>query len=246
MHAVAHGTTTPIARCLGVPTLDDMLIARHRCIDARLEASIRTCGVRQVVELASGLSARGLRMLRRFDGLTWIDADLPAMARRKRKRVADAHGHVEGYHVHAVNVLHEGGSLAIERLSEVLDPNVATAVITEGLTMYFGLDTTQGIWRRVRALIESLNAPGAYLSDLYLHADLVGYPAAAWFIGGLERFARGGVHIHFDTPDEVTAALVGAGFDDVFVHVPQDTSDPSAPGGSPLVRVLEARVIGER
>jgi len=242
MHAATRAAMNPIARCMGVPTLEDMLVARHRGIDARLDAAIRQHGVRQVVELASGLSARGLRMTRQYEGLRWIDADLPGMARRKRERIAQVHGVIDDYEVAEVNVLHTEGAHSIERLAERLEPGVATAVITEGLTMYFPLHDTQGIWRRIRGLFGAVGGPGVYLSDLHLHADLDGFRPAQWFVDAVERVARGGVHIHFDTVDEVTAALLAAGFDDVFAHVPRGPIALDDAGERPLVRVLEARV----
>ena len=241
-HAATRAAMNPLARCMGVPGLEDMLVARHRGIDTRLEAAIRQQGVKQVVELASGLSARGLRMTRAIPGLTWVDADLPGMARRKRERIERVHGVVDGYTVAEVNVLHREGPQCIGRLIDRLKPGVPTAVITEGLTMYFPLHETQGIWRRIRGLLGAIGAPGVYLSDLHLHADLARFRPAMWFIDTLERIARGGVHIHFDTLDEVVAALVAVGFDDVFAHVPQGPIALDESGERPLVRVLEARV----
>jgi O-methyltransferase involved in polyketide biosynthesis len=73
------------SRLLGGPTLEDYLLARHGAIDALLEVAIEEGGVTQVIELAAGLSPRGWRFSRRYGAsLTYIEADLPAMAERKR------------------------------------------------------------------------------------------------------------------------------------------------------------------
>src|SRR5687768_12863247 len=62
------------------PNLDMMLLARHRVIDKLLEKEIVEGRVGQVIEIAAGLSARGLRFARRFPQIRYLEADLPAMA----------------------------------------------------------------------------------------------------------------------------------------------------------------------
>jgi hypothetical protein len=46
---------------LGRGSLEQYLLARHRAIDLLLERAIDDHGIRQVIEIASGLSARGWR-----------------------------------------------------------------------------------------------------------------------------------------------------------------------------------------
>src|SRR5262245_26104268 len=49
------------ARAVGGPSLEGLLVARHRVIDHLLEAAIRSEKVGQVLEIACGLSPRGWR-----------------------------------------------------------------------------------------------------------------------------------------------------------------------------------------
>ncbi len=49
----------------GQADLESMLLARHRVIDHLLKEAIKSGRVGQVVEVAAGLSPRGLRMRRR-------------------------------------------------------------------------------------------------------------------------------------------------------------------------------------
>src|SRR5687768_3167100 len=49
------------ARAVGLPSLEGMLLARHRLIDLRLTEAIETGEISQVVEVAAGLSPRGWR-----------------------------------------------------------------------------------------------------------------------------------------------------------------------------------------
>ena len=70
----------------GQGTLDGFLLARHHLIDALLERAIAAGQVSQVIEVACGLSPRGYRFARRHgDKITYIEADLPAMAAKKRE-----------------------------------------------------------------------------------------------------------------------------------------------------------------
>ncbi len=71
---------------LGRGTLESYLLARHRAIDSLLTTAIEEHGIRQVIEVAAGLSPRGWRFAQRYgDRLTYIEADLPGMAERKRR-----------------------------------------------------------------------------------------------------------------------------------------------------------------
>ena len=74
-----------LSRMLRGPTLEGMLLSRHRILDALLSDAIDDGEVSQVVEVACGMSPRGWRFARRYgDALTYVEADLPAMAARKR------------------------------------------------------------------------------------------------------------------------------------------------------------------
>ena len=61
--------------------LETSLLQRHHVIDHLLDEAIQAGRVGQVVELAAGLSGRGLRFARRYRrrGLTVVEGDLPGM-----------------------------------------------------------------------------------------------------------------------------------------------------------------------
>src|SRR3954452_14836183 len=76
------------SKVFGGPTLEGLLLARHRIIDSILDGLIEG-GVSQVVEAACGMSPRGWRFSERYgERLAYVEADLPAMARRKRAALA--------------------------------------------------------------------------------------------------------------------------------------------------------------
>ena len=60
--------------------IEAFLLQRHLQIDAQLTEAIEQQGVRQVVEIACGLSPRGRRFCSRYPQLQYLEADLPAMA----------------------------------------------------------------------------------------------------------------------------------------------------------------------
>src|SRR6185369_4956604 len=63
------------AHALGMPTLEGMLLARHRLIDLRLQQAIDAGEVSQIVEVACGLSPRGWRFRQRYgEAITYVEA----------------------------------------------------------------------------------------------------------------------------------------------------------------------------
>src|SRR5262245_41277416 len=54
--------------------LETMLLARHRLIDRLLTEAIEAGRVRQVVEIAAGMSPRGFRFAQRFPKVHYIEA----------------------------------------------------------------------------------------------------------------------------------------------------------------------------
>ena len=79
------------SRALGGPSLEPYLMARHLAIDARVEQAIESGRVSQVLEVAAGLSLRGWRFVQRYgDRITYVEADLPPMAERKRRALVRA------------------------------------------------------------------------------------------------------------------------------------------------------------
>jgi len=216
----------------GGPSLEAMLLARHRVIDHLLEAAIDAGDVTQVLELAAGLSPRGWRMTERHgDAITYVEADLPAMAARKRRALDVLGG---GPRVVDLDVLAPGG---LEALADTLDPERGVAVVTEGLLNYFDRDHVTALWAR---LVEAFGGFPAllYLSDLHVRSA-AGGPLAAGFTVLLQTFVRGRVHLHFADEAEALAALRAAGFSTAVLHHPHDFGH-DAPGTG-LVRVIEAR-----
>ena len=199
--------TMVIRRLLGTGTLESYLLARHRAIDALLKQAIDGRGVRQVIEVAAGLSPRGWRFARQYgEQLTYVEADLPGMAARKR-RALERMGSLGRRHVvRELDVLRQDSLAAV---AAELDPSQGLAIVTEGLLGYLPSDDVHAIWHRFATTLGGFPS-GVYISDI--HIGSVQDAAVQVFRVLLSLFVRGRVHLHFESPEEVVAALKAAGF----------------------------------
>src|SRR4051794_6840172 len=223
---------------LGGPRLEHFLLARHRIMDRLLTAEIESGRVGQVVELAAGMSPRGLSYVEAHPELTYVETDLPAMAERKRA-VLDRIGTDTSRHlVEPVDVL--GPDLG--QLFDSLDSDTGVAVVTEGLLNYLATPQVEQLWTRLGE--ELARFPfGCYVSDI--HLDPGRRSADRAFAGVLGLVVLGRVHFHYDDEPEAEAALLRAGFTDARLHAPSEYAnelpDMDATGAD-RVRVVEAVV----
>src|SRR6185436_20130763 len=122
----------------GLPTLEGMLLARHRLIDLRLSQAIDAGEISQVVEVAAGLSPRGWRFRNRYgDRITYVEADLPGMLANKQSILAELGGETPHHRTMEVDALASSGPTSIDAICASLDPKRGTAILTEGLINYF-------------------------------------------------------------------------------------------------------------
>jgi O-methyltransferase involved in polyketide biosynthesis len=209
---------------VGTGRLEAYLLARHQAIDALLERAIDQRGVRQVIEVAAGLSPRGWRFARRYGReLTYVETDLPGMAERKRRALERIGSDPHRHWVRELDILQEGGLATVAR---DLDPSQGLAIVTEGLLPYLPTDAVKTIWRRFATTLSDF-AAGVYISDIGLGSDQDARVRAFRVL--LSMFVRGRVYTHFESPKEVVAALRGAGFATAEV---QRAADVIGGGGS--------------
>jgi len=249
--AVLYNTLQPLLRgyhrMTGHTTLEMFLLRRHKVIDHLLEQAITSGAVTQVIEIAAGLSPRGLRFMQRFGatGLRYIEGDLPDMAATKRARLDAKNLRGSNHHVVTLNALLDEGPESLAGVATKLcDPGQGVAILTEGLVNYFDRQRTEAMWTRFARF--SRDYPDSvYLSDLHVHDEAMKVPIARAFQGALSAFARGSVHFHYRTPTEATRALHSVGFGSVSLHQPEVFSTvltlPDAGVEQDIVRIVEAR-----
>jgi O-methyltransferase involved in polyketide biosynthesis len=242
-----HGALAlPIAasRAIGGPTLEGLLLARHRIIDSVLDDLIQG-GVSQVIEAACGMSPRGWRFSERYgEQLTYLEADLPAMARRKREALARMGSLSDRHRVAELDVLREGGPGSLEALVGELDPGKGLAIVTEGLLTYFDDATVDALWARLARILAPFSK-GAYLADLRFARPDRGTPERAFDVI-LGAFVRGRVHAYRGDEDSARDALRRAGFAEARLH-PGDEHPAAAESredpGAGVIRIVEAIAV---
>ncbi|MGK5529765.1 class I SAM-dependent methyltransferase [Streptomyces sp. URMC 129] len=231
------------SRAFGGPTLEGLLLARHRVIDHLLTEAITSGRVGQVLELAAGMSPRGRSFVTRFgDRITYVEADLPGMAERKRRALARMGPSAGPHRVESVDVLAESGPLSLSAAAGRLDPERGLAVITEGLLSYLPPAGLTGLWERIAGLTGRF-PHGLYLSDLHLGQENSG-PLESATKKLLAAVVRGRLYFHHGRASDAEAALRAAGFATATLHRPVDFRG-GIPGvgapGADRVRIVEAR-----
>jgi O-methyltransferase involved in polyketide biosynthesis len=234
-----HGTMAlpnAASRMLGGPSLEGLLLARHRIIDALLEDLIDS-GVSQVIEAACGMSPRGWRFSERYgDKLTYVEADLPAMARRKREALAQMGSLSDRHRVVDLDLLRNGGPGSLEALVETMDPAKGLVIITEGLLTYLDDAVVEALWARLAKALQPFSK-GAYLADLRLARPDRGVTERA-FDMLLSAFVRGRVHAYRGDEAFAEAALLEAGFAQVRLHPGDEHPAAAEAGDDPGAGVL--------
>ena len=229
---------------IGGPTVEGFLLARHRLIDLLLTEAIEAGTVTQVVEIAAGMSPRGQRFADAYgDRITYVEADLPAMAARKREALTKLGGLGDHHQVVDIDALQDVGPHSLAVLAGTLDPGQGVAFITEGLLNYLSPDDVRGLWARIAAAGEGF-PHAVYLSDIHLASENSGVLTRLFSLA-LGTFVRGRLHFHFEDVAEAEHELAVAGFSSATLHLPAEFAD-HIPGADSTnaqgVRVIEARL----
>jgi O-methyltransferase involved in polyketide biosynthesis len=238
MHALTAPTMT-FSRLLGGPTLEGMLLGRHKAIDALLEDAIETGRVEQVLEVASGMSPRGWRFTERHPDLPYVEADLPDMAARKREALGRI-GRPPAHRVVELDALAAEGPQSLDAVAGELAAGGRLAIITEGLLSYLPPDPVWSLWERFAATVRRCGG-GIYLSDLHVDTDAPPLMARA-FSGALAAFVRSPVRVHFPDAEGARDALLDAGFDDATVERASERPEGAGLAGAERVRIVRATI----
>jgi O-methyltransferase involved in polyketide biosynthesis len=231
-----------LSHLFGGPTLEGFLLARHRIIDHLLTEAIDSGRVSQVIEIAAGLSPRGWRFTQRYGkALTYIEADLPGMAARKRRLLEDAKLMGADHRVVDFDALATEGPNSLDAIAQTLDPRRGVAVITEGLLNYLHPESVKGLWQRIASTTLRFPA-GLYLSDIHLlEGNRSAFSIALSVL--LTPLVRGQLHKHFRNTKAAEQALRTAGFASARLINPVGTDSPIREDwlpGAKLVRIIEA------
>jgi O-methyltransferase involved in polyketide biosynthesis len=230
--------TMVVGRLLGRGTLESYLVARHRAIDLLLERAIVDHGVSQVIEVACGLSARGWRFVERYgDRITYVETDLPDMARGKRQALERMGSLSEHHRVQEMDVLADTGPHSVGAVADRLDRARGLAIVTEGLVGYLPRAGTEGMWRRFADTLSRF-AAGRHVCHIHLRdVDPVQVEALSLV---LSVFVRGRVRAHYGQAGDVQRVLRQLGFAGVRVHSAPDLLGQEPGGATRHAHVVEA------
>ncbi len=224
--------------------LRTFLLQRHLIIDHLIEQAIDR-GVTQILEIACGMSPRGIRLRQKYPQIHMAEADLPAMATRKASRLLVSGNLGARHQVMPIDILATSGDHSLETvMARTFDNQEPVVVITEGLTSYFSLPVISDFWKRLSSLMQQ--RPGSvYLSESYLMPAQPLLRGTLRSLGGLlGTVTRSDVSFHFLNDQQAAEHFSSCGFPSVAVHnpsefygrlpIPQSRNDP-------MVRVVEAR-----
>jgi len=197
----------------GVRSLRHSLLHRHTMIDHL----VTTAGARQILELAAGLSRRGVAFS--ADPLArYTEVDLAPMVAHKRTLLGRSEAGRQALARPGLRFV-EGDVLDID-IAALVDGAEPAFVIAEGLHMYLKPSLQRALWRKVRGAMGGRG--GTFVFDLIPACEeprpgAIGN-ALSWlmkrFTGGrtFERDAR--------TRDDIAAELREAGFNGVEMMEP--------------------------
>ncbi len=196
------------------PSLRHSLVQRHVMIDRLLADS----GCQVCLELAAGLSARGIRASA-DPSMTYVEVDRPGVIERKRgllERTSAGREVLERKNLRLV-----AGDVAEVVLADLV-PSSPTPlfVIAEGLLVYLDAAAQRALWARVAALLQGRGGTLAF--DLVPAIEQPEPGAVGNFLGGLMRkVTRGGEFVR-DTRSrqDIAGELRAAGFDEVTILEP--------------------------
>lgn len=221
------------------------LLQRHLIIDHLLHQALARHPNLQVVEIACGLSPRGARFCEQYPQLRYIEADLPAMAKRKNKLLKKVGAYSPRHFALPLDFFRKD-ELGLRALfSQHLDKKAPVLVITEGLINYFELATLAPVWQELAQLLAQF-PQGYYLTDNYPLLDDDPNKAVMETLSGLLGLvSRSNVNFHFNNVEAIAPHYQELGFTQVTVHNPKDYYQSlllPENRGKPLVHVLEMQV----
>lgn len=202
-----------LARRLGSPLLpaflkdfNEYLFIRHRAFEDRLEALLPD----MVIEVAAGLSPRGLTYSRRWPNTIYQELDLPNMVAAKRQRLHGM-GLPPNYYLAESDILSEG---FVDSLPVRPTQGQHVLVITEGLMDYLSMEEKQRAWENIVKLLAMSHPDSRYLTECWpKHRVMPGSGMGKWAVNGLGLLVgrRMGENL-FDNREAADAGLRQAGF----------------------------------
>ena len=229
--------------------LEDILLQRHKIIDHIIEQRMLKDGVSQILEIACGYSPRGYKLSQRHPNLTYIEADLPKVAKQKNRLLNENTHMTPGHKVVSCDIFSEHSSRSLNNvITEFLNPNQPTIIITEGLVNYFTLENISLFWRKL-VTQHHLREKAWYVTDMAFAPNKSRLPSAVRSAGAILSLATGSsISFHFRDEHHLLSTFNDYSFQNVTLHSPADYQRklrlPNSKNKS-LMQVVEAQIPAE-
>ena len=196
------------------------LLHRHVLIDRLLEQS----GARRVLELAAGLSRRGVATTA-DPSVSYVEVDQAGVFEVKRALLSRS---AEGNSVLSrSNLVFVSADVSRMSFEEVAPAGSAPLfVIAEGLLVYFDADTQAALFRKIASYLRA-NAGGSLVFDFVPAGEQPPPGAASRFLDWLLAASTRGAAFVRDkrTREDVASALIACGFDEVEMIEPYKVAE---------------------
>ncbi|OQB06445.1 MAG: Leucine carboxyl methyltransferase [bacterium ADurb.Bin212] len=106
--------------------------------------------IKQVVELASGYSTRGINLTENNEDMSYVEMDLPEVTDKKIDILSTITNIPSNFHAISGNVL---DSVTFERVEQYLNKNSEIAILNEGLLRYLDFEEKKQVTLNVRYLL---------------------------------------------------------------------------------------------
>jgi O-methyltransferase involved in polyketide biosynthesis len=144
--------------CPNPEMLSDLLRFAAPALEARYKSmisAIRKSGIKQILELASGLSFRGLVMTN-DPSIVYVETDLPSLATEKRSIISQS-PEMKNCMARSNLFLEQVNAVSADEIDSALkhfDPNLPVAVIHEGLYMYLSREEKKKLAENIQYVLQ--------------------------------------------------------------------------------------------
>ncbi len=239
---IAHLLLMPINsvfKLKGGVNIDTFLLQRHQLINQQIQYLVEQQGVTQILELAAGLSPRGIQISRRYPHVHYIESDVPSMQAHKSKLLNKL---VKPHNLESIPCffMAQKQQANISQALSLFKQTEPTLVISEGLINYFTQTQLQQGFKQISQALSCFKQ-GTYLTDLYPDNQQHPYYAYAKFAQNTVAWlTNSNWQLQYTDTQAIKQAFSQANFQQTQVLTPT-SNNLKKPNMTPFVRIVLAK-----
>lgn len=241
---IAHLVLAPLNalfKLRGNANIDTFLLQRHQVINQQMQHLIDHHGVTQILELASGLSPRGLLTAQAYPEVDYIESDVPQMVAHKTELLKKG-AKPDNLSLAPCFFMAQGEQVSIQQRLADCCLDKPTLIISEGLLNYFSTAQLEQEFKQIAQTLKSFKQ-GFYITDLYTDNRQHRYYAYARFAQRIVGMLTGtNWQMLYQSDEQITQAFLQSGFAKTQVINPQHTDIVTDKSLEPFVRIILAQV----